>query len=36
MNQKINEELNNYLEKIYQKDLKDIRISIDINPNNMV
>ena len=30
-----NEVLNNYLKEVYQKDLKDIRISIDLNPNNM-
>ncbi len=30
-----NEVLNNYLKEVYQKDLKDIRISIDVNPNNM-
>ena len=35
MNEKANEVLNNYLKEIYQKDLKDTRISIDVNPNNM-
>ena len=35
MNKKANGILNNYLKEIYQKDLKDTRISIDINPNNM-
>ena len=35
MNEKINDVLNEYLQKVYQKDLKDIRISIDVNPNNM-
>ena len=35
MNKTVNEVLNNYLKEIYQKDLKDLRISIDINPNNM-
>ena len=35
MNKKANDVLNNYLKKVYQKDLKDIRISIDVNPNNM-
>ena len=35
MNKKANEVLNNYLKEIYQKDLKDTRISIDVNPNNM-
>ena len=27
---------NNLLNKIYMKNLKDARISIDVNPNNMV
>ena len=35
MNKKANEVLNNYLKKVYQKDLKDTRISIDVNPNSM-
>ncbi len=35
MNKKANEVLNNYLKEVYQKDLKDIRISVDVNPNNM-
>ena len=35
MNKKANDVLNNYLKKVYQKDLKDVRISIDVNPNNM-
>ena len=35
MNKKANEVLNNYLREIYQKDLKDTRISIDVNPNSM-
>ena len=35
MNKKVNEIFNNYLKNVYQKDLKDIRISIDVNPNNM-
>ena len=35
MNKKANEVLNNYLRETYQKDLKDTRISIDVNPNNM-
>ena len=35
MNEKINDVLNEYIQKVYQKDLKDIRISIDVNPNNM-
>ena len=37
MNGRANEVLNNYLKEIYQKEksLKDVRISIDVNPNNM-
>ena len=35
MNKRANEVLNNYLSEVYQKDLKDIRISVDVNPNNM-
>ena len=35
MEKEINEILNNYLREVYQKDLKDIRISIDVNPNSM-
>ena len=35
MNKRANEVLNNYLRDVYQKDLKDIRISVDVNPNNM-
>ena len=35
MNKKLNEILNNYLKKVYQKDLKNVRVSIDVNPNNM-
>ena len=31
----LNEILNDYLKKVYEKELKGIRISIDINPNNM-
>ena len=35
MTKEMNNLLNNYCQKIYEKDLKDIRISIDVNPNNM-
>ncbi len=35
MNKRANEVLNNYLRDVYQKDLKDIRISVDVNPNSM-
>lgn len=31
-----NETLNNYLKKIYSKNLKATRITIDVNPNNMM
>lgn len=36
MNEKTNETLNEILKKIYDKDYKNTRISIDVNPNNMV
>ena len=35
MNTDLNQILNEYLNEIYEKNLKDIRISIDVNPNNM-
>ena len=35
MTEEINEILNKYLKKVYQKDTKSVRISIDVNPNNM-
>ncbi len=35
MNENLNYILNEYLKKIYGKDLKSLRISIDVNPNNM-
>ena len=35
MTEEANEILNQCLKKIYEKDLKTTRISIDINPNNM-
>ena len=35
MNTDLNQILNEYLNEIYKKNLKDIRISIDVNPNNM-
>ena len=35
MDEKINKILNDYLKEVYQKNLKDIRISVDVNPNNM-
>ena len=35
MTEEINKILNDILNRIYQKDLKDIRITIDVNPNNM-
>ena len=36
MNENANQVLNNCLKEIYQKNLKSTRISIDINPNNMM
>ena len=36
MNGKANEVLNNCLKEIYNKDLKTTRVSIDVNPNNMI
>lgn len=36
MTEKINDVLNNCLVDIYNKNLKNTRISIDVNPNNMV
>ena len=36
INEEINNILNNYLKKVYEKDLKNIRISIDVNPNKMI
>ncbi len=36
MTEKINETLNSCLKEIYQKDLKNVRVSIDVNPNNMI
>ena len=36
MNEKANEVLNNCLKEIYNKDLKTTRVSIDVNPNNMI
>ncbi len=36
MTDRTNEMLNVFLNKIYQKDLKDINISISVNPNNMM
>ena len=36
MNKTANETLNNILNNLYQKDLKTTRITIDVNPNNMI
>ena len=35
MNENLNYILNEYLKQVYRKDLKSLRISIDVNPNNM-
>ena len=35
MNEKANEVLNNLLKEIYNKDFKNTKITIDVNPNNM-
>ena len=36
MNETANEVLNNCLKEVYNKDLKTTRVSIDVNPNNMI
>ena len=36
MTKQANEVLNQCLQEVYQKDLKNIRITIDVNPNNMM
>ena len=36
IDEKANEILNNCLKEVYEKDYKNTRISIDINPNNMI
>ena len=36
MNEKANETLNELLKKLYEKDYKKTKITIDVNPNNMV
>ena len=35
MTENANEAINNCLKQIYKKDLKNIRITVDVNPNNM-
>ena len=36
MNEKANEILNATLKQLYEKNLKTTRITIDVNPNNMI
>ena len=36
MTEYANEAINNCLKQIYKKDLKNIRITVDVNPNNMI
>ncbi len=36
MTEEINQILNSCLKEIYEKDLKNTRVSIDLNPNNMI
>ncbi len=36
MNSEINSIINNCLKEVYNKNIKDIRIVVDINPNNMM
>ena len=36
MDEEINEEINSCLKEVYNKNLKDIRIVVDVNPNNMM
>ena len=35
MNEKANETLNEILKILYEKDYKNTRVTIDVNPNNM-
>ena len=35
MKQRANNVLNDLLKNIYSKNIKDIRVSVDVNPNNM-
>ena len=36
MDENINEEINSCLQIVYDKNIKDIRIVVDVNPNNMM
>ena len=36
MDRSINDEINSCLKEVYNKNLKDIRIVVDVNPNNMM
>ena len=36
MDEEINEEINSCLKEVYNKNLRDIRIVVDVNPNNMM
>ena len=36
MDENINEEINSCLQIVYNKNVKDIRIVVDVNPNNMM
>ena len=36
MNEKINKILNDCLKEFYKKDIKTTKITIDVNPNNMI
>ena len=36
MDRSINDEINSCLKEVYNKNIKDIRIVVDVNPNNMM
>ena len=36
MDEDINDEINSCLKEVYNKNIKDIRIVVDVNPNNMM
>ena len=36
MNENINHEINKCLKEVYNKNIKDVRITVDVNPNNMM
>ena len=36
MDRSINDEINSCLKEVYNKNLKDVRVIVDVNPNNMM